>query len=74
MSTLEMDFFLKTEKDICLHEILKVKDEIASVRRGMFARHGELYKAIADMQKTIEYQQKEIERLKHDKEFFCKTI
>lgn len=64
MSMVQLDFFAKTSEDLALLEIGKFKGEVSSLRRGMFARHGELYKAISDMQKTIDELKKEIERLK----------
>lgn len=75
MSTLQLDFFAKTAEDLAFLEIGKFKGEVSSLRRSMFARHGELYKAISDLQKIVEEQQKEIERIKNNsKETILKIV
>lgn len=65
MSTLQMDFFAKTTEDQLMLEVAKFRDEVSALRRGMFSRHGELYKSVSEMQKTLDLQSQEIEELKH---------
>lgn len=74
MSMIQQDFFADTVEKRALLEISVLKTEIANLRRGMFSRHGELYKALSDLQKIVQLQSEEIQRLKNDQEVFQKII
>lgn len=65
MQEIQLDFFCKTDEQLCLNEMSKLKDEISNIRRSMFARQGELYKIYSDMQNTIRSQSKEIDDLRN---------
>jgi len=74
MSMIQQDFFATTEEQLALLEVCSLKKEVANLRRGMFSRHGELYKALSDLQKVVELQAEEINRLKNDQEIFQKIV
>lgn len=74
MSIFQQDFFADTVEKRALLEMSTLKKEIDNLRRGMFSRHGELYKALSDLQKIVQLQSEEIQRLKNDQKIFEKVI
>lgn len=74
MSIVQQDFFANTPEKLALLEMGELKKEIGNLRRGMFSRHGELYKSISDLQKIVQLQAEEIARLKNDSEIFEKIV
>lgn len=63
MSTQQLTFFEKTKEDIMQAEIDNLHDDISKLRKGMFARHGELFKSFADLQDQINNLKDEIKNV-----------
>jgi len=64
MQMIQLDFFAKTSEELSLLEVCKLRDEVSNLRRGMFARHGELYKNYSEMQEVIQLQKKQIDEMR----------
>ncbi len=51
---IQLDFFEKEETEVLRGEIEKVKESNNKVRKSLFAKHGELAKNYADLQRRLE--------------------
>ncbi len=74
MSMIQQDFFADTPEKLATLEVFELRKEVSNLRRGMFSRHGEIYKALSDLQKTVDLLNEEINRIKNDQEIFQKII
>jgi len=61
----QADFFLKTQEEYEHHEQNKAKQQLMNLRKGTFARFGELYKLYSELYEGYLQQRKEIEELKY---------
>jgi len=53
MSTVQLTFWEKTIEESLSVEVKDCRNDITQLRKSMFARHGEMMRMMADLQKQI---------------------
>ena len=67
MNVIQLDFFeKKSDLEVLREELRKVKESNDKVRKGMFARHGELAKMYIELHNRLEILERNICRSQHE--------